>query len=238
MTVSWFVHFEKVGNNGTFCNADRAHVRKILQRTPGLLRAHIFTPTVAGGPFTSDPRPPQLALQLDFANLPTLEASIGPDGVLRALALPNCWTSLEGADVSHQAMIARQFPVHEEAPSESKTPDRTCSYLVHYPGCAADLNKWLLHYLTHHPRLMARLPAIREIEIFTRLDWCDVLPWRRVHHMQRNRITFDSAAAMTSALESAALHDLRADYHRFPRFKGGNIHYPMETETLTPQSGL
>ena len=43
---------------------------------------------------------------------------------------------------------------------------------------------------------MARFPGIRQIEICTRIDWCGFLPWRRVDHMQRNKVVFDSAAAL------------------------------------------
>lgn len=234
MAVSWFVYFEDAGNGGAVCEADKARMRECLLRTPELLRAHVCTPAVVGGPFRNDPPPPRLALQLDFASLPALEAAIGPHGALQALAASGDWPSLEGTDISHQAMMTRTFPVPGVARSMSTPAPRSCSYLVHYPGRAEDIHEWLRYYLTHHPRLLARLPGIRSIEIFTRLDWCDGLPWRRVHHMQRNRIVFDDASALTAALESAALQDLRADYRRFPRFEGGNVHHPMETESLLP----
>jgi hypothetical protein len=233
-TFSYFVYFEDPIRSGVrISEAERIGVLELLQRTPGLLRANLFTPAVAGEPFLGDGPPPRLALQLIFPDLPSLEFAIAADGYLQALAAPETWPSLAGLAVSQQAMITRPFPVPE--PKTAVAPhELRCSYLVHYPGHAEDLNAWLHHYLTHHPQLMMRFPGIREIEIFTRVDWFDSMPWRRVHHMQRNKLVFDSASALTAALESPALNDMRADYSRFPPFVGGNVHYPMHTYTLVP----
>jgi hypothetical protein len=198
--------------------------------------AHLFTPATAGGPFADDGPPPRLTLQRVFPDLQALEAAVAPDGHLQRLAAPNAWPSLAGTKVAQQAMTTRAFPVPDPKPAAVADPPR-CSYLVHYPGHAEDLNAWLRHYLTHHPQLMTRFPDIRAIEIFTRVDWYDSMPWTRVHHMQRNKQVFDSPAALTAALESPAIRDMRADYHRFPPFVGGNIHYPMHTHTIVPQRG-
>ena len=83
---------------------------------------------------------------------------------------------------------------------------------------------------------MARFPDIREIEIHTRLDWCDFLPWPRANHMQRNKVVFDDAVALTAALNSPVREEMRADYRQVPPFQGGNRHYPMATfEALNKQ---
>ncbi len=128
-------------------------------------------------------------------------------------------------------MLARDFWVPDRA---FRTPAGAlpCTYLVHYPGPAEDLNAWLSHYIAHHPPIMARFPGIREIEICTRLDWCDALPWPRVEAMQRNKVVFDDATALTAALNSPVRHEMRADFARFPAYRGGNLHYPMATRVL------
>lgn len=233
MTVSWFVHFEGDDEAAAFTDAEKAALCELVARIPGLHRGHVFTPAWAGGPFRNDGPPPRLALQLDFGSVAELEAAIAPDGYLQALVTPGAWPSLAGAVVSHQAMARRAFPVPARA-TDAPAREPACSYLVHYPGRAEDMNAWLRHYLTQHPQRMAHLPGIRSIEIFTRIDWCDGLPWQRVRHMQRNRIAFDSPEALTVALESPALLEMRADYARFPPFVGGNVHYPMHTETVAP----
>lgn len=232
ITISYFVFFQNGERPGArISDSDREAISDILRRTPHLVRAHIFTPTVVDGPFSDDRSPPQLALQLYFAELPQLEAVIAQKGNLRALAVPGCFPSLAGTVVTQQAMLARPFPT-PFPPSHKRSDELRCSYLVHYPGHAGDLNAWLSYYLSHHPQLMRNLPGIREIEICTRVDWCDGMPWKRVYPMQRNKVVFDSPAALSAALNSSALHAMRDDFRKFPPFAGGNIHYPMITVTI------
>ena len=48
-----------------------------------------------------------------------------------------------------RSMLTRAFPVDAAAHPAGTT--RPCSYLVHYPGPAEDMNAWNLHYLENHP---------------------------------------------------------------------------------------
>lgn len=232
MTISYFVYFEnKEHPAACISKADINGFRDVIERTPGLLKAHLFTPANVEGPFSDDGLPPQFALQFYFADLTQLEAAIAPKGHLQALIAPEISSSLAGTVVTQQAMTTRRFPV--SSPQRETAFDAPqCSYLVHYPGYAEELNAWLKYYLSHHPQLMRRLPGIREIEIFTRVDWCDSMPWQRVHHMQRNKLVFDSAEALAVALNSPAVNDMRADFRKFPPFMGGNLHFPMITATI------
>jgi hypothetical protein len=50
--------------------------------------------------------------------------------------------------------------------------------------------------------------------------------------MQRNKVAFDSADALTHALNSPARHRMREEYHGFPPFTGRNTHYAMATRVL------
>jgi hypothetical protein len=206
---------------------DRAAIAGIVRATPGLTAARLYTPEHAHDPYLDDGAPPPLALQLYLADIAALEAALGPAGHLQALAphLPRA---------THQAMLARDFAVPDPT---SRTPAGAlpCSYLVHYPGPAEDLNAWLTHYIVHHPPIMARFPGIREIEICTRLDWCAAIAWPRVDAMQRNKVVFDGAAALTAALNSPVRHEMRADFARFPPYRGGNLHFPMATLALEPR---
>jgi hypothetical protein len=81
---------------------------------------------------------------------------------------------------------------------------------------------------------MARFPGIRQIEIYTCIDWCGFLPWKRVQHMQRNKVVFDNQAALTAALNSPVRHEMRAAFARFPPFTGPITHFPMATTTIQP----
>jgi hypothetical protein len=210
-----------------------AFVKSVVARTPGLGRALVFTrtETATAHPFAHDHPAPALALQLNFDRLETLEAALSRDGHLQALARADALPSLAGAKVDQQAMLTRVFPV-DDPTFATRDGELPASYLVHYPGEAEDLNLWLWHYVAHHPQIMRRFPGIRQIEILTRVDWIDAMPFARVAHLQRNRVVFDTPEALTAALQSPVRHELRADFHRFPPFEGGSFHFPMISETI------
>jgi hypothetical protein len=178
-------------------------------------RTLVHKPERAHDPYLNDGPPPAMVLQLYFDLLGGLESESRRLGAL----IGPC---------EAQAMAVRRFAV----PDARIRADPYCTYLVAYDGPAEDEHAWLAHYLEHHPRLMARLPAIRELEVYTRVDWICPAAWRSVNCMQRNKVAFDSAAALTAALSSPVRAEMRADYQRLPRFAGGVNHYPMSTRVL------
>jgi hypothetical protein len=211
-----------------------ARVADIVRTTPRLRRGLIFTPeATVGRYYPHDGPPPHLGLELYFDRIDHLEDAIGRDGHLQQLAARETLPSLAKAEAVQQAMISRSFPVPDSRfrPGPGEMP---CTYLVHYPGKAEDLNVWHDYYLHHHPQIMARFPDIREIEVLTRVDWCGFLPWPRVDYMQRNKLVFDNAMALVKALESPVRGEMRADYHKFPPFEGANVHYPFATLEIRP----
>ena len=208
--------------------SELAAVATVLRALPGLARGLLYTPTSAHDPYLNDGPPPNFAVQLYFDDIADLESACAPAGPLQALrfAVP----SMADADATQQAMLARAFPV----PAGPAMAEPACTYLVTYGGQAEDLNAWLAYYIGHHPVIMARFPAIRGIEICTRIDWIGFLPFRRVENMQRNKNVFDSAEALDAALNSPVRHEMRADFHNFPPYTGGNTHFPMLTRTVRP----
>jgi len=234
VTIAYFVTFQDPQKQDVrISEGDLARVVEVVRTTPRLRKGLVFTPDQARDPYAKEPPSPPLVLELYFADIADLEAAISAGGHLQALARRESLPSLANADVSQQAMIARSFPVPDPV---FRTPSggRPCTYLVHYPGWADDLNSWLTHYIDSHTRVMARFPGIREVEVCTRLDWCSGVPWPRVHYMQRNKVVFDSAAALTAALNSPVRQEMRADFAQLPAFSEGARHYPMATLILTP----
>ena len=229
--IAYFLSFTRP--DATLAPADRARLVGLLQHTPGLAKALVFTPAKAHDPYLDDGPAPALMLECYFPTIVGLEASLEQAGHFAALASPGLMPSLAGAEVTQQAMLARQFPVPDPV---FRTPSgaQACTYVVAYEGMADDLNRWLSHYIAHHPPIMARFPAIRAVEVCTRIDWCSALPWTRVHHMQRNSVAFDDAAALHAALNSPVRDEMRADFHTFPPFSGRASHYPMATQTVIP----
>ncbi|CAH1648575.1 MULTISPECIES: hypothetical protein [unclassified Chelatococcus] len=229
MRFCHFIVFENTVPGQRMAPEDAGEIRKIVADTPALRRANIYTPESAQDIYNHEDASPQLSLQLYFDELAHLEAAIARDGHLQALVRD--WPSLAGATVTQQAMALRRFPVDDPV-VQAEADGQPCSYVVHYSGQAENLNAWFTHYVTHHPQIMRRFPGIREIEVLSRIDWCDALPWQRVHHIQRNRVMFDSPGALTAALQSPVRHELRADYYQFPKYEGGNAHYPMATDII------
>jgi len=226
---SYLITYHHPDPNVSVSDADVSRVSALVTATPGMVRARIYTPQHANDYYTNDGPSPLFALQLDFETLAALEACIAVDGHLQGLAKIDI-PVLQTCDVEQQVMARRPFPV--PMPEPKLAPGALpCQFLVHYPGHAHDFDAWINYYLGHHPQIMYFFEGVREIEIFTRVDWLDAMPWRRVHYMQRNKLMFDSAEAITAAMNSPVRHQMRADFEKFPPFEGSNIHHPMAART-------
>ncbi|MBB3454487.1 hypothetical protein FHT86_002786 [Rhizobium sp. BK313] len=236
MAFAYLAFFESTEEGDlAITETDLAAVAAIIKATPGLSSANIYTPETTNDMYNKTEQSPVFGMQLYFDELTDLENAVGRAGHLQQLAAPDVLTSIKGAKATQQAMYVRPFPVDDSRlrTSESALP---CSYVVHYTGPAEDLNIWLHHYVSNHPQLMRTFPEIRQIEVLSRVDWHGFLPWERVNHMQRNRVMFDSPAALQVALQSPARIAMREDFKTFPPFEGGNSHYPMATRIIVPQA--
>jgi len=232
MSTCLFLSFRSAA--GTLPAAELHKLDGLLRATPKLQKALVHTSSSAEDPYVKDGPPPSLVLQLYFNELPELEAALSRSSRLGALASRDEFPALSQAEISQQAMLVRPFavpePTFETAPGEPY-----CTYLVSYEGEAEDLNAWHAHYLENHTKHMAMFPKIRELEVYTRLEWVSRNPWRRAQFMQRNKVAFDSPDALQQALHSPVRHEMRADYRTFPPFTGPNNHYAMATRVVKPR---
>jgi hypothetical protein len=234
MPFAYFLSFQNPPDQTLALDASSlSALKSLLAGVPDLKRALVFTPETAKDQFNDDGSSPPLALQLYFSELTALEAAVSADGYFAALTQPGMPGGVEKAVITQQAFYVRHYKVDDPLvrPGKSGLP---CSYVVHYPGPAEDINAWLSHYVAHHPQIMRKFPGIRDIEILSRVDWCGGLPWPRANHIQRNRVMFDSPEALTAALQSPVRLEMRADFAEFPPYEGGNFHYPMATEEVLP----
>ena len=210
---------------------ETAKLDALLSSAPKLAKALVHSPAAASDPYVKDGASPTLVLQLYFAEPSDLETAVSRTGRLGALASHAEFPVLAKAEIVQQAMLVRTFAVPEPT---FRTPpgEPHCTYLVSYEGEAEDLNAWHAHYLEQHTVHMASFPEIRELEVYTRLDWVSLQPWRRANFMQRNKVVFDSPVALDRALNSPVRHAMRADFNAFPKFSGPNRHYAMTTRVL------
>ena len=208
-----------------------AELKLRLAGVDGMSAALAHTPADARDPFLAGQARPALVVQLLFGELMQLEAAAGRRGPLQALVETGAQLGLPPHQASQQVMLARPFAVPQPA-TPVTPPDPMCSYLVGYEGEAAGLGEWLDHYLISHTRPMARLPGLRALEVFTRVDAVSHLPLRSERHMLRNRVVFDGPAALEAALASPVRAEMRADYAAFPPFGGAVSHHPFETHDL------
>jgi hypothetical protein len=230
MNICLFVTFRSGANPPS---DEMTRLDAMLRATPKLARALVHTSSSASDPYIKDGAPPQLVLQLYFPTLHDAEAALTRLGRLGDLMSSHAFPALSAADVSHQVMVARTFAVPDPRLDHALgTP--YCTYLVSYEGEAEDINVWLAHYLDLHTEHMARFPGIRELEVYTRLDWVSRMPWARSNFMQRNKVAFDSPEALTHALHSPVRHAMRADYNTFPPFTGPTRHFAMTTRVVRP----
>jgi hypothetical protein len=225
--LSWFALFR---GGGAMEAAMLDTIAVGLRDVAGLRQGLVMSPAPSGTahPFPDNEPAPALVLQLQFDTIEALEAAIAARGPLSRL--PD-WVA-EGRTVTQQAMLTRCYPV-PDARLRIPAGALPCSYLVQYPGPAADLNAWNGHYNAHHPPIMAKFPGVRAIEIYTRIDWVCGLDWLREDAMQRNKLLFDSPQALGTGLETDVMREMRADFNRFPPFEGGNVHYALETRIVS-----
>ena len=217
--------------NGHISASERSGLERLLCALPRLNKALIYTPANAQHPYIEEGSPPGLVLQLYFPNLLDLEAVLSRDGHLQALNARSEFPTLASAEIAEQTMLVRSFDVPE--PSSHKSGEVRCSYLVSYEGEADDLIAWHSHYLKSHTRCVAMLPGVRELEVYTRLDWVSGSPWKKVKYMLRNKVTFDNAVAFEAALGSPVRKIVRADVSAFPPYSGPTRHIAMSTHLVT-----
>jgi hypothetical protein len=232
-SISLFIEFVSPLESRRVGESDLQGIAGAVAEIPQLTEGLLFTPLEAAidHPFSADGAGPVVALQLRFQDLLACEAAMTSDGIIAQLTSGSIIPGLQGPAGAHQVMVTRSYPVDKATLPDDATP---CSYLVQYPGPAEDLHAWNRHYIEHHPPIMRTFRHVRQIEIYTRIDWIDRLPSRRIEYMQRNKIVFDNPKALEHALKSEVIKRMRADFDRFPPFNGGNKHYPMMTRIVRP----
>jgi uncharacterized protein (TIGR02118 family) len=201
-------------------------LRNALAPLRGLVRALAFLATdpAPDDAFAVDGPGPPLTLELGFADLAALENAAATWESARAFDL--------GPTFTVQAMLGRRFATPDPS-FRLGAGERPCTLLVAYSGACGDLEAWLDHYDAHHPPIMVRFPAVRDVATYRPLPEARLpVAWGHGTAMQRNKVVFDSHAALRAALASPIRREMRADFEMFPSFTGRPTHFPTATFDL------
>ncbi|TAL75591.1 MAG: ethyl tert-butyl ether degradation protein EthD [Burkholderiaceae bacterium] len=206
--------------------------RQSLPAIAGLNKVLLHQTSKVDDPFLGkEPaRANEYVLQFYFDDLFSLEAASAHQGKLGKLT-DQFEALLEPvAFKDQQVMTVRHYPIAGQPDHAATTP--LCTYLVAYysPGKSHDV--WLSEYISKHVPLMRELPAIREVEIYTKVDWLSELALPRADAIQRNKVVFDDAQALQVALDSPVRAQMRADYLALPQMGLTNTHVPMRTDLV------
>ncbi len=232
MTISCFLtYWGEAQDADAVFESYRAGPAPYLAEAPGALSFELYVADGATDPFLAGDTPPLLVAQLRFATLVEAERALASAAVARAL------DEFQDMPVSNwQATIEiMRGQVHPEAGEASgDTTTVPIIYLVEYQRPADDEAAFIDYYCANHPPILAELPEIRRLEIYTPVEWSNPLALDRADTMLICDVSFDSAEALTAALHSEVRQRLRDDYNLFPPFSGRVGHYPMRRFRITP----
>ncbi len=232
MAVSCFLtYWGEAQDTDAVFEAYRAGPASFLAEAPDALSVELQAPSDADDPFLGGDIPPLLVAQLRFASLAHAERALASAAVARAL------DEFQDVPVSdwHATVEVMRGQVHPDAgESNGDTTAVPVTYLVDYQRPADDEAAFIDYYCANHPPIMAELPGISRLEIYTPVEWTNPLALDRADAMLMCDVSFETTDALTAALHSDVRHRLRADYETFPPFSGRVGHFPMRRVRLTP----
>ncbi|MFM0619374.1 EthD family reductase [Paraburkholderia nemoris] len=209
---------------------DISLIQAVSQNVEGLRRfvIHRSIESANGDPQSNEHAlKPRWALQWYFDDLGPAEAVLQHGGAAHTIVEQTIDAAQDRLAFAQQLMAVRKFATPNAFGTSN--PSEKCTYLVGYEGEAQDFNAWLTHYLKHHPPLMAQLPGIRELEIYTRVDYRTGLDIPQATAMQRNKVVFDDSAGLAAALASPIRAQMKQDFDAFPPYSGPASHFPMHS---------
>jgi uncharacterized protein (TIGR02118 family) len=207
-------------------------VAQALSKNSKVERIFVMTPA-RSTPSGSAYRPPAFVLEIDFHDGAALQGFFNETASREDLvsALSTITQSSLG-EISYQTMSRRYavMPSHGYWASSL----RSCTYLVEYPGQAADLEAWLNYFDRAHALILARLPGVRMVTAFRpAVADISVPAWRPAKGMQKNKIVFDDLRALDTALASPVIADIRADAAKFSDYSPAPTRVALHTRTFS-----
>jgi uncharacterized protein (TIGR02118 family) len=231
MTIAYFLVYSGAAEYGESVRAWLGGApAALIKSAPGLETLDLYAPErTAKDPYLHDGPGPLAMLQAGFRAQKELEAFLATPQFRATVVAPSP-APPDKVTAVHDAMEQRFYPVAGETkPGPLTAP---ISYVVRYQRPAENEAAFVAHYVAHHPQIQSRFPGIRSIMCYVPLAWSDPTPITPASYLLGNEVVFDSVDALEAALNSPVRHELREDFHRFPKFAGKNTHYAMRRTRL------
>lgn len=232
MAVSLFIEFE--GASQASDEASDEWLRALggpFVDVPGVTSVELYVPAGIVDPLIDEGAPPPLVAQLRFPNAATAEEGMASPVLARAL---DEVTAFAGAVRPRAADVVESHLYPEAGEADASGTAVAVTYLVHYRRPADDEAHFVRYYLDNHPAIMARLPRIRRLEIYTPVAVSTAPPLPSADSMLICDVSFDSAAELDASLASDVRMLLREDFHSFPPYDGPVTHFAMRRLRLAP----
>ena len=186
----------------------------------------LYTPsrTNHSDPYVDDRDGPLLMIQTGHADLAAVQAMLASPAF--ATASDFGASGVPALRLTHDVMTRELFAVDGE--DEPRPMSAPLSFVVRYHGPCEDPAMFTEHYRQGHATALTRLPAIRNVLVYARIEWDDPTGIERADYLLGNEVVFDSIEALNTALNSPLRHELREHYKTFPGWSGRNTHYAMD----------
>ena len=188
----------------------------------------LYTPsrTDHSDPYVDDRDAPILMVQTGHADVTALHATLASPALAAASDLNAA--PIDDLRLTHDAMAQEFFAIDgDDQPRPMTAP---LSFVVRYHGPCGDPVVFTEHYRHGHATALARLPDIRNVLVYARIDWDDPTSIERADYLLGNEVVFDSIDKLNAALNSPLRHELRKHYDTFPDWTGHNTHFAMDRD--------
>ena len=221
--ASYFIEiYTKNDSYIKFTKEFREYIVLRIIKSRNVLSAHLYTPCKKQNLVQSDKNPPCLILELNCKTVAMIEMTL-------QLIFDREWFVLpEGYSAKHQVFDKIEYPC-----SGTQNPQKRhskISYVVRYSRPILDEKKFIEFYLTHHPPILAQMPAIKNILCYVPLDWEKPLELPNSDYIVGNEVVFDSLEHLKVALASNARKSAREDMKANPIRSGPVTHFVFERE--------
>jgi hypothetical protein len=232
MTIAYFLTYQGPHDDaGAFRDWFGGAPLATLRALPKVRAIELYTPEQSEDPYLNDGAGPVLMVQCDFDDVDDLEGAIAT-GAFRTAIADISKIPVPGLSLTHDALEVRWWPVGGDAAVHPRTAP--VSYVVRYYPPAEDEAAFVDFYVSHHPQILAKLPNIRNVLCYLKVDWRDPAGIAHADTLLGNEVVFDSLDDLNASLKSDVRHELRDDYKNFPPFGGNVTHYAMTRRRVYP----